>query len=101
VNGTFEVGRRKYVMWAEKGVHAAWWMDANIEFHLQLYFYAGVFLPGAWCVPGMVFVLRYGIAASAPFVCKKLTSLADGSQPFRGEAHLMGERVLKTLQGGE
>jgi hypothetical protein len=75
-------------------------MDANIEFHLQLYFYAGVFLVGGGCVPGMVFVLRHGIAASAPFVCKKLTYLADGTQPFRAEAHLMGERVLGTLQGG-
>jgi hypothetical protein len=30
-------------------------IDANIEFHLQLYFSAGVFLARAWCVSGLVF----------------------------------------------
>jgi hypothetical protein len=45
-----------------KSACAGWWMNANIEFPLQLYFYAGVFLAGAGCVPGMVFVLRDGLA---------------------------------------
>jgi hypothetical protein len=30
-------------------------IDANIAFHLQLYFFTSVFLARAWCVSGLVF----------------------------------------------
>jgi hypothetical protein len=56
-------------MWVAKSSRDGWdrgrWLvnqiDANSAFHLQLYFFAGVFLAGAWCVSGMVF-LRDGMA---------------------------------------
>jgi hypothetical protein len=77
-----------------KSACAGWWIDANSEFRLQLYFYVGVFFSGAGCVPGVVCVLRHGIAESVAVVCKKLTYLIDWPQPFWREAHLNAGTVL-------
>jgi hypothetical protein len=74
-------------MWCErKSVYvrgvSGWWIDANTSCHLQLYFFVSVFLVGAGCVPGLVFVLRDEVAQPASFVCKNVTLVSDCSQPF-------------------
>jgi hypothetical protein len=49
----------------------------------------------------MVLILFDGVAQAEAFVCKKLTSLADRSQPFWQGAHLMVDVSDDFFKGGQ